>query len=157
MKESLEKLNLGELRDICRKLELPVTGLKHEIVQRIFDFFTCIDVPVSDVATLLPNSSRVSVFRSFIGRISKSQFKSTPIDNESQDSLVSTFLCGNLMWIGDRFKYWSQQFGRFVRRLPTIFNIITGMVSLIQVFLFITQPHNQRIEVVLPRNSLPWC
>lgn len=148
MDSLFEDVSIEELRDICRMLNLPVSGLRNDVIGRIRDAFARTQLP-----EMVPvNPSRTVFFRTFLRRTIRSQ--PIVVSNSQAVSNASSLST----WANDQFEVWWQRFGQMVRSLPSsAVAVLTGFAALLQIYSFFGLPDVNRVEFVMHRNPFPWC
>lgn len=165
-----ENFNLSELQEFCRKLKLPVAGLKEDVAKRILTNLTEIHSSIPDELLLPPQtpmtkSNRLAWIGTAVKRIAalRNKFDSSEIETSSEEATSSypqpafTFLAYGLKHANNRFVPLMQRFRQLIKKMPTLLGIVGGIFALFQIYTLFMEPHNMKLEISNPcRRTLSW-
>lgn len=142
MSQINDNFSVRELQEFCRKLDLPVAGLKVDIVNRLIKYFEQCEIELAEtenpVAQNMNQNKSVCVkFVSSIKRkISGASSLLPPPPSPSQPTLENQ-------------SNWIQRAKWVFKKIPIIIGLFGGIHALIQIC-----SSNQKIEIVVPGFSL---
>lgn len=153
MEHLIESFTVVELRELCRKLNIPIGGLKHEIAQRIFKYFAQTQpvIPETSIPAnpSLPKLTRTTIFGAFTRRFSK--LNSQPTDSSNPLSHIESNAVGlTVISIKSFADLCIQKFGLFISRLTPVFAFVGGTYALIQLY---NMGLNEKLEVYVVDRS----